>query len=70
MDFVILEEDVPLRFIECKTSQRGQSRSLRYLKKRFPQVEAIQVNRTGKEDLLDRDGIRSLPAHKFLAGFV
>ncbi len=70
VDFVIIEEGVPVRFIECKTSQRGQSRSLRYLKNRFPQVEAIQVNRTGQEDIVDRDGIRSLPAHKYLAGLV
>jgi predicted AAA+ superfamily ATPase len=70
VDFVLMEDGVPLQFIECKTSRKRRGRSLKYLKKRFPDTESIQIDRGDGEDLLDKDGIRLLPATKFLAQLV
>jgi hypothetical protein len=71
VDFVIMEDGKPLRFIECKRSRRSsRGRSLKYLKQRFPQAEAIQIDLTGKGDVLDKDNIRLLPATKCLAQLV
>ena len=70
VDFVIMEDNKPLQFIECKTSRRGSSRALNYLKERFPQTEALQVDLTGKDDMLDKNNIRIQPATQFLADLV
>jgi hypothetical protein len=43
---------------------------LKYLKQRFPDTESLQIDRGDGEDLLDKDGIRLLPATKFLAQLV
>ena len=70
VDFVLMEDDSPIHFIECKSSQKGASRSLKYLKKRFPNVNATQVTMEGKSDLIDKNGARICPAHIFLNEFV
>lgn len=70
VDFVIMEDGKPLRFIECKAARRSRGRSLKYLKQRFPQTEALQIDLTGKDDILDKDNIHFLPAIKFLAQLV
>ena len=70
VDFVIMEDSKPLQFIECKTSRRGSSRSLRYLKGHFPQAEALQIDLTGKDDMLDRNNIRIQPTVHFLANLI
>ena len=70
VDFVLMEDRSPFHFIECKSSSKGASRSLKYLKKRFPKVEATQVTLEGKSDLTDKNGIRICPAHLFLNDFV
>lgn len=70
VDFVILEDGKPIQFIECKTSSRGPGRPLAYLKKRFPETEALQIDLSGKDDVLDKDNIRLLPATKFLEQLV
>jgi len=70
VDFVIMEDGKPLQFIECKSSRRGRGQSLKYLKVRFPQAEALQIDLSGKEDVITKDNIRLQPATKFLAGLV
>ncbi len=70
VDFVIMEDGKPLQFIECKTSRRGRGRYVKYLKERFPQVEAFQIDLTGKDDLLDKNNIRIMPATNFLSQLV
>ena len=71
VDFVILEEGKPVQFIECKKSWRNSSnRSLKYLKERFPQVEALQIDMSSREDVLDKHGIRLMPATGFLSRLV
>ncbi len=70
VDFVVMEDNLPLRFIECKTSPRGGSRSLKYLKDRFPKAEAVQIHLAGKNDYIDKNNIRVMPAAKFLSQLI
>ncbi len=42
VDFIITERRKPVVAIEVKLSDREATRSLRYFKNKFPQVEAIQ----------------------------
>jgi hypothetical protein len=65
-----MEEDVPVKFIECKISSRDVSPSLRYLKARFPNVEATQVVLDKNIDLVTKDGIRLCSAHLFLKDLI
>ena len=66
VDFVVLEDNNPIFFIECKTSDKKPSRSLLYLKRRFPAVEAVQLFMADGDDLVDRHGVRTCPASVFL----
>jgi hypothetical protein len=70
VDFVIDEEGIPLHMVECNLSGRSTSRSLRYLKIRFPGATATQVSMENTRDLQTKEGIRLCPAHIFLADFV
>jgi hypothetical protein len=65
-----MEEDAPVKFIECKISSRDVSPSLRYLKARFPNVEATQVVLDKNIDLVTKDGIRLCAAHLFLKDLI
>ena len=69
VDFVILEENRPIHFIECKLSGRSINTALLYLKRRFPEVNATQISLEKDTDLMTKDGIRLCSAHKFLKGF-
>ncbi|MFC1746437.1 ATP-binding protein [Candidatus Riflebacteria bacterium] len=67
VDFVVMEDGGPLQFIECKTSFHNVStRSLRYLKQRFPQTDAILIGLKDKKEFIDKDGIKHMPVYRFL----
>jgi uncharacterized protein len=70
VDFVLMEDDLPIHFIECKKGYRGKNRALRYLKDRFPATEATQIFLEEGEAYVDKDGIRSQSAADFLASLV
>jgi len=70
VDFVILEDRRPIRFVECKWSDGPADKGLRYLAARFPGVEAWQVSATGSKVARTPEGIRFSPAGRFLAGLV
>ena len=70
VDFVILEDQAPVYFIECKNSDRDTSRSLRYLKKRFPDVRALQISLAGSRKFVTREDIEVMPAASFLSGLI
>jgi len=70
VDFVILDDGRPVHFIECKKSDTSLSRSLKYLKLRFPSVIATQVLLENDIDLETKEGIRICSAHRFLADLV
>lgn len=70
VDFVILEDNKPIHFIEAKSSGKVQSLSLRYLKRKFPSVTATQVTLDKAVDVMTKDGIRISSAHLFLRGLI
>jgi len=70
VDFVICEGKSPRLAVECKWNDADVDPSLRYLKARFPDMEAWQVSAVGKKDFLTRDGIRVAPALKLLSTLV
>jgi len=70
VDFVLLENKQPLQFIECKLRGREVSPALRYLKKKFPQTEAMQISLYRDDDFVNKDGIRVCPAEKYLLGLI
>lgn len=70
VDFVIMEDGNPIHFIECKTSEKKLSRSLYYLKVRFPNTQATQVLLEHDIDLMTKEGIRICSANYFLSDFV
>lgn len=67
VDFVILEGNEPVGFIECKcTRDRQPSRSLKYLKTKYPKTPATQVHLADSPDVITKEDIRMCPAHVFL----
>ncbi len=70
VDFVLVEDGNPIHFIEVKQSDRRVTQPLRYLKKRFPEVNSSQIYLGAGPDVITREGIRICPAHKFLAQFI
>jgi predicted AAA+ superfamily ATPase len=70
VDFVVVKDKKPIRFIECKWNDVSLSPSLKYLKERFPDSEAWQISAVGKKDFIGELGIRVCPAIKFLAELI
>jgi uncharacterized protein len=70
VDFVVLENRKPLQFIEAKWSDADVAPGLRYLKERFPAVDAWQISATGTKDYVSREGIRVAPALELLQSLV
>ncbi|MBN1962065.1 MAG: ATP-binding protein [Deltaproteobacteria bacterium] len=70
VDFVIVHQNEPYMFIECKWSDTAASPGLRYLAQRFPKVPAWQIAALGTKDVTTLDGIRLAPAVIFLSTLV
>jgi predicted AAA+ superfamily ATPase len=70
VDFVVTENGRPVLLVECKSSDREISPSLRYLKARYPAAGAWQVSAAGGRDYVSREGIRVTPALELLATLV
>jgi len=70
VDFVIVENKIPLSFIECKWSDEPVHPALRYVQNRFPQAEYWQISAVGTKDFQSSSGIRVCPALKFLKRLV
>ena len=62
VDFVVVEGRRPILFIECKWADTEVDKGLRYLKAKFPEVEAWQLTAVGKKDYQTAEGIRVAPA--------
>ena len=58
------------RYIECKQSDARLSRSLKYLKIRFPEVTSTQILLEKDMDLVTKEGIRICSAHRFLTELI
>jgi hypothetical protein len=70
VDFVIVEDNKPSIFIECKWNDDEIVRGLHYLKARFPGVKAVQISAVGKKDILSSEGIHVCPAISFLKDLI
>lgn len=70
VDFVVVEGKKPLVMVECKWGDDALSKSLQYLRNKFPQSEAWQLHMTGKKDYESPEGIRVAPAIVFLKELV
>jgi predicted AAA+ superfamily ATPase len=70
VDFVVVHRNSPVLMVESKLSDTGVDRSLRYLKRRFPDCPAWQISATGEKDFLTPEGIRVCPALNFLETLV
>lgn len=66
VDFVIVNHNKPIQFIECKWNDAPISPALKYLKHRFPNCEAWQISAIGKKNYIGELGIRACPATEFL----
>ncbi len=67
VDFVVTDRTVPVLLVETKWSDTGVDRSLRYLKRRFPDAEAWQLSASGTKDARTPEGIRLAPATALLS---
>ena len=70
VDFVVTEDRSPILLVECKLGDREIDRGLRYLKKRVPNAEAVQIALGGERDFVTPEGIRAMPAGEFLERLV
>lgn len=70
VDFVVTEDGKPIWAIECKLSDGAVAKPLSYFKNKFPGCEVYQLMYEGKEDFVNGDGIRVMPALPFLQGLV
>lgn len=61
VDFVVVDGRQPLVAVECKYSAAPVSTALRYLKHKFPGIDAWQVHATGTDDYQTAGGVRVTP---------
>lgn len=66
VDFVLSEEGEPTHLIECKLSSGQISKHLRYLKKKYPDARAIQVQLEHTEHTINLEGIETISALELL----
>jgi hypothetical protein len=66
VDFVQLRDGRPVRFVECKVSDRTISTALLYLHRKYPNVDAVQVVGGRGVDQVAREGVRLVSADTFL----
>jgi predicted AAA+ superfamily ATPase len=70
VDFVQLRDRRPVRFVECKLSDLTISPALLYLRRKYPEVEAVQVVERRGVDRIAREGVRLVSAETFLGELV
>lgn len=71
VDFVVTEDHLPTLMIECKLSPtKGVSKNLRYLKRKFPDAEAIELSFAPVEPMVDKEGVRVQHALDFLNSLI
>lgn len=70
VDFVVTERGLPVKMVECKLTGGRLDRSLRYLKRRYPEADAWQLSATGDQDYLSPEGIRVCSAPTLLKSLV
>ena len=66
LDFVILENNKPILLVEAKYSDAEITKGLKYMKKKFPSVRAMQVHLVGRKEYISADGIECVNVVKLL----
>jgi predicted AAA+ superfamily ATPase len=66
VDFIVLENGQPKWAIECKSRDQDISKSLKYFKRKYPGVRALQISLKGTKDYVTEDEIEVRPALTFL----
>ena len=70
VDFVITEKNRPLMLVECKLADADVDRGIRYLRAKYPDIEAWQISATGRKDFVTPGGVRVAPALELLRRLV
>lgn len=70
IDFIITENNHPIRAIECKLKHKNVSQSLRYFKRKYPETETIQVNKIGGQEYVSKDGVKILSWKNLLSEYL
>ena len=66
VDFVVLKDQKPVLFCEVKSTDQAFSPHLRYLKRKFPQVRAVQITLNPTQHIISADGLELMSALDFL----
>ena len=66
IDFIILQDNRPQMAVECKLRKRPPTTALKYFKRKYPNVKAIQVSFDQEGDVVTKEGIRLVGAETFL----
>jgi uncharacterized protein len=66
VDFILSENEKPFRAIECKTGSKDIDTGIKYFKKKFPDVECIQLELQNKKSYQSPEGIKVLPLLDYL----
>jgi len=70
IDFILLFKGKPIKAIECKLAEENLSSTLTYFKRKFPEVEAIQVCLNPKREYINREGVQLVSLLKLLSGLI
>lgn len=70
VDFVILENNKPIEFIEAKYGDDEISKGLIYLKSKFPHVKARQLHISGQKEYLSGHGIEVSNVVRYISQLV
>ena len=62
----LLKANNPVMFIECKSSPGKRHRGLSYLKGKYPEVQAVQIDIQTTSDTISPRGIRHVSVNSFL----
>ncbi len=66
VDFVQMLDGKPRRFVECKLAEPQPSPALLYLRRKFPNVESVQVLAKPRIDRMGSLGVRIVSGDRFL----
>jgi len=70
VDFIVLENGVPMMAVECKWDDDEIGKGLRLFKTRYPECKAWQISAVGKKHYVSPQNITICPALVFLRDFV
>ncbi|MCM8775952.1 MAG: AAA family ATPase [Candidatus Omnitrophica bacterium] len=70
VDFLVAENRQPVMLVECKWADDDVSKSLKYLKAKYPNSQAWQIHAAGKKDYETPEGIRVASAITLLKDLV